>query len=79
MLKTFKYTKENGDTSTRTVYQMNIVDGDKLLCVDLTEFDELERQYYMDVLDYVHKGYIQAIKDEGLSSCFRTFLINRMK
>ena len=78
MLKTFKYTKADGSVSTRQVYQLNIVDGDKLLCVDLTEFDADEAQDYVAILDSIHKEYIQAIHDVGLGSTFRTFLTDRM-
>ena len=79
MLKTFKYTKANGDMSIRQVYQLNIVDGDKLLCADLTEFDADETQDYETILDSIHAEYIQAIKDAGLGSTFRTFLIDRIE
>ena len=78
MIKTFKYTKADGSVSTRKVYQLNIVGGDKLLCADLTEFNEDEVQDYSDILDGIHAEYIQAIKDVGLGSTFRTFLLDRM-
>lgn len=78
MLKTFNYTKANGDTSKRTVYELKIVDGDKLLCVDLSEFDSDEQNEYEIIMNNIHDQYIQAIKDEGLGSTFRTFLINRI-
>lgn len=76
MLKTFNYTKADGNKSTRTVYQMNIVDGDKLLCVDLSEFSQDEQGDYNIILEKIHNDYIQAIKDVGLGSTFRTFLID---
>lgn len=78
MIKNITYTKESGDTSRRSVYPLNIVYGDKLLCVDLTEFDSDEVQEYEAILDQIHKDYIQAIKDAGLGSTFRTFLIERI-
>lgn len=78
MLKTFKYTKANGDESLRLVYPMNIVGDDKLLCVDLTEFDNEETQEYEDILDHIHNEYIEAIKQVGLGSTFRTFFLEKM-
>ena len=77
MLKTFKYTKANGDVSIRQVYQLSLVD-DKLLCADLTEFDAEETQDYEAILDSIHNEYIQAIKDAGLGSTFRTFFLEKM-
>jgi len=78
MLKQFKYTKESGDTSNRVVYPLNLSGEDKLLCVDLTEFDSDEREQYADLLDEIHKNYIEAIKEVGLQSTFRTFFLERM-
>jgi len=78
MLKTFKYTKASGNVSIRQVYQMSIVDDDKLFCVDLTEFTAEEAEEYETILNTIHEQYIEAIKDAGLGSCFRTFLLERM-
>lgn len=75
MLKKFKYKKASGDISDRTVYQLNLVDDDKLLCADLSEFSIQEQIDYSALLDEIHKNYIDAIKEIGLGSTFRTFLI----
>lgn len=78
MLKIFNYTKVDGSKSARVVYPLNLSGDDKLLCVDLTEFNAEERQEYDDILDEIHKNYIKAIKEVGLGSTFRTFFIERM-
>jgi len=78
MLKSFKYTKASGDMSIRQVYPLNLSGDDKLLCVDLTEFDAQETEEYEAILDSIHNEYIQAIKDVGLGSTFRTFFLDRM-
>ena len=72
MIKTFKYTKENGNVSNRTVYPLGIVE-DKLFCVDLSEFSVEEQQDYEVILDALHKNYIEAVKEVGLGSAFRLF------
>jgi len=78
MIKRFKYTKANGDISYRKVYPLNLSGDDKLLCADLTEFDTQEAEEYSALLDEIHQNYIQAIKDVGLGSTFRTFLLDRI-
>jgi len=77
MLKRFKYTKESGDKSNRTVFPI-MGDTERLFCVDLSEFDDSEKELYATMLEDIHKSYIDAIKDIGLSSTFRTFLTERM-
>ena len=64
--------------SIRQVFPMNIVGDDKLLCIDLTEFDADETKEYEILLEEVHKDYIQSIKDIGLGSTFRTFFLEKM-
>ena len=78
MLKVFKYTKAGGDTSIRTVYPLNIVGDDKLLCVDLSEYDETEKEEFQSILEAIHNEYIQAIKNVGLGSNFRTFFLDKI-
>jgi len=77
MLKRFKYTKENGDKSSRTVFSL-MGDTERLFCVDLSEFDSDELDQYVELLDEIHNNYIDAIKEIGLGSTFRTFLTKRM-
>jgi len=78
MLKKFKYTKADGSVSYRNAFQLSIVGGDKILCVDLTEFEADDIVEYDKLMTEIHNSYIDAIKDLGLGSTFRTFLIDRM-
>ena len=75
MLKRFNYKKANGDISSRIVHELSIVDGDKLLCVDLTTANVSDRALYDDILADIRRDYISAIKDAGLGNNFRTFLL----
>jgi len=77
MLKSFNYTKENGDKSRRTVFQLMGTE-DRFFCIDLTEFDAQEQDDYLVILNELHDNYIEAIKEVGLGSTFRTFLYERV-
>ena len=72
MVKHFYYTKKDNKVSERYVHPMGVV-GDKLFAVDLTEFDIDEREDYENILDHIHRQYIQAIKEAGLGEQFRYF------
>lgn len=76
-LKAFKYTKESGDVSHRVVYPMHLFD-DKMLSVDLTEFSDEERHEAEIILNAIHKGYINSIKEAGFASNFRSFFVDQM-
>ena len=72
VIKTFTYTKESGDKSVRTVYPIGVVD-DKLFAIDLSDMDEEQREQAKDLLEFVHKQYIDGIKEAVGSSRFRYF------
>jgi hypothetical protein len=72
LLKSFTYTKDSGEKSTRTVYPIGVVD-DKLFSIDMSDLTDKERLNYLDALDEVHKKYIQGIKDIVGSARFRYF------
>lgn len=74
-IKHFKYTKQDGSISFRYAHPMGIV-ADKILTVDLTEFDPIERYEYETILNEIHRQYIQAVKEAGLGNNFRYFFIN---
>ena len=78
MLKTFGYTKANGDKSVRTAYILNKA-SDLSLCVDLTEFDEDERQFYNGVIDDIRLRFSNELKKAGLSGNLRTFKEKNME
>jgi len=77
IMKRFNYTDLKGKKTTRIVHPIGIID-DKMFCVDLSEYTAEEREEFMYVLDSIHKQYISAIKEVGLSSNFRNFFIDKM-
>lgn len=72
VLKTFTYTKENGEKSVRTVYPIGVVD-DKLFSIDLSDLNDIDREEAKMLLEAVHKQYIEGIKEAVGSSRFRYF------
>lgn len=77
-LKSFKYTKQpSGEESFRVVYPLRLVD-DKLMAIDISDLGDDERKEVELVLDAIHKQYIQAIKDAGLSNRYRYFFLDQM-
>jgi hypothetical protein len=80
MLKTFDYTKANGDKSYRLVHPLHDVD-DKELVLDFTallETPELIPELEAQIED-IHAAYIKAIKDAGMQKYFRYFFKGNMK
>lgn len=77
-LQNFHYTDKKGKESDRLVYPIGLVD-DKLFAIDLTEYDEEEREDYKVILDAIHAQTVQAIKDAGMGSNFRYFFIRNIK
>ena len=78
MIKHFIYTKKDNSVSERYVHQISAVD-DKMLTIDLTEFDVDEREEYEDILNHIHAQYIQAIKEVGLGEQFRYFFLDKVQ
>lgn len=72
MLKHFKYTKSDGATSERWVYQLH-APSDKLMGLDLTEFSEDEREEYLEKLELLFEDVKDAIKEMGLGGQYRQF------
>ena len=77
LLKSFTYTKDNGDKSARTVYPIGVV-ADKMHAIDLSDLNDAERIELADSLEEVHTAYIQGIKDAVGSSRFRYFFFRGM-
>ncbi len=77
-MKHFYYTKKDNSVSERIVHPVGIV-NDKLLALDLTEFDNDERDEYDAILKRIHSQYLQAIKDVGLGTQFRYFFFDGIK
>lgn len=75
VLRTFTYTKADGDKSVRTVYPIGVVD-DKLFSIDLSDLDDEKREDAKHLLEAVHKQYIEGIKKAVGSERFRYFFFN---
>jgi len=77
MLKHFTYIKKNGKVSERVVYTLRLVD-DKLLAIDMTEYNDAERNQSINVLDMIHREYLDNIYAAGFSDDFRSFFLENM-
>ena len=73
----FWYKKKANDVSERFVVPIG-ADKHLLNVVDLTEYDEDERDFYEKKLHDIRINYINAIKDAGLETNFRSFNMERM-
>ena len=78
MLKHFKYVKESGDASNRVVYPLYIVDGDKMLSIDVTPFTDAERKEAEEVLTNIHQAYLKMIREAGYADRYRSFFLKQM-
>ena len=72
MIKHFIYTKKDGSTSERYVYEIKPV-SDLMLGLDLTEYSDEDRAHYINQLDLLYSDVRDAIADMGLSSQYRNF------
>ena len=68
----FLYTKTNGDTSERVVLQLYGMNSN-LMGLDISEFDEDERDVYEAEIERAHANFMDEIKDIGLGSNWRQF------
>lgn len=68
----FQYTKENGEKSNRVVYVISSP-SDMYFTIDLTEFDENERAWYIEKIKEAYENLRQEIKEIGLSTNYRNF------
>ena len=72
-VKSFTYTKKNGDISDRLVWVIK-EPSDKMLAFDLTEFDEVEQDHIIKCLEELHEVWEEGIRDLGLHHQYRYFL-----
>lgn len=80
MIKHFMYKKKDDSVSERYAHPLGVAeDNKKLLAIDLTEFTEEERKEYEEILNSIHRQYLDAIKEVGLGNNFRYFFINEIK
>lgn len=68
----FDYVDAKGKESHRVVYTIN-APTDKYFGVDLTEFDEEERIYYIQALEDIYTVQLEEIKQLGLNNNYRFF------
>jgi hypothetical protein len=77
MIKQFIYKKPEGEISERYVWEIHPA-SDKMLAIDLSEFDEKDRVYYIDALRDIYDTLKEDIKQLGLSSNYRYFKKERI-
>ena len=79
MLKQFKYTKDNGEASYRVVYPLTVLEANstdaKLQALDLSDMSDDEKNKAEEVLNDIHREYLDAIYAAGFSSNFRSFFL----
>ena len=79
MLKRFKYTKDSGEVSDRIVYPLTVLDFGtervKLQALDLSDYTAEEREEAEIILDAIHRQYLNAIKEAGFASNYRSFFL----
>jgi len=78
MLKHFTYTKKSGEKTNRVIYPLRLIDGDKILAIDLTDYNDKEREDYTNLLDKIHREYLDNIYEAGFASNFRSFFVENM-
>ena len=74
MLKKFTYKKKDGSVSDRTVFITSLA-SDCDMGIDLTEFDDNEREYYLKNLKMLKEEYDEGIKQMGLWGNWRKFKV----
>lgn len=78
MIKHFKYLKPDSENiSSRVVWEIHPA-SDKMLAIDLSEFSEEERDYYIEQLTAIYQVLKEDIKQLGLNSNYRYFKKERM-
>lgn len=75
MIKHFIYTKKSGDRSNRVVYPLHMVE-DKVLAIDLSEFNDEQRIEAERILDKIHRDYLDEIYAAGFADNFRSFFLD---
>ena len=72
MLKKYNYTKADGSTTPRTVYEI-AKPSDMLLAIDLSEFSPPERDEFEAGLQQLYDEYLTGIEQLGLGNNWRYF------
>lgn len=77
MVKTFIYKKLEGEISERYVWEIHPA-SDKMLAIDLSEYSEADRKYYVEQLQDLYDVLKEDIKQLGLGSNYRFFKKDRI-
>ena len=72
VLKKFKYEKNPGDVSHREVFILG-VPSDNYFGIDLSEFNDKDKQFYLHNLELLSSQFDQAINELGLKQNYRLF------
>jgi hypothetical protein len=72
----FDYTDAKGKQSHRVVFPL-AKPSDRYFAIDLTEFDESERAFYVNELQAMYKVMEEEIRQLGLGSNYRYFIEER--
>lgn len=72
MIKTFDYIKKTGEVSNRCVWVIS-PPSDKMLAIDLSEYSEEDKNYYIEQLTDLFYVLKEDIKQLGLESNYRYF------
>lgn len=68
----FDYVDAKGKHSHRVIWPI-AGPSDKFFAVDLSEFNDEEREYYKKALDDIHAVYMEEIRQLGLGHNYRYF------
>lgn len=71
-LQNFKYKDLKGKVTDRQVYVTGLP-GDKVFGLDLSEFSEEEREFYVAELGYIYDTLKEQIVELGLKHQYRMF------
>lgn len=71
-MKEFDYVDAKGKHTHRVVYELSPI-SDKMLAIDLTEFNEIERAYYTEQLENIQAVFKEEVRQLGLGNNYRFF------
>ena len=69
----FNYVDGKGKTTRDRVAIVIAPPSDSYMCIDLTEYSEEDREYYMCEVEEAHDVFLQNVADIGLKSNWRRF------
>ena len=69
----FNYVDSKGKTTRDRVAVVIAPPSDCYMCIDVTEYEPEDREYYLKEIEEAHAVFLQNIADIGLSSNWRRF------